>query len=396
MREFVKLIRIATACVLMAVLIPSSLQAETVGRRVVVGGEVFVRYLYDLSYYRKSDPRSASNDYNAFDLTRAELSVEGVAAPGLVGRILIEADRQSAIEADTDGDGENESTNSPDYGRLELIFKNVLMDFRPFRYFGVRAGMIPSVYFPTAEKLWSMRYVDMVAAHRFGYFDNEADLGVSVYGDLPRGAGSYEIQGTNAEGYKKQEKNRYKAGSGRLTLNGSILTESLAPLSLTVAGRYAKISDEAGPNHDRRTGVVGLLAWRGETVFAGLSAVGRWWDYRTGANPVISRGASAYAGWISPWRFGPFARYDFRDPRASDDHSSDSIISSQIGSDRPPADEDEDHTAWLGLFYRPTDRFDLAVYFRGRFFEEKYHSGTGAGENIDMEKQTRASLRLSF
>jgi len=376
--------------------LPALVRAETVGRRIVMHGEVFVRYSYDLSYYRDSDPRSSSNDYNAFDLTRAELGLEGIATPGLVGRFLIEADRLSAIEADTDGDGDTETTRSPDYGRLELIFKNVLIDWRPSRFFGVRAGMIPSVYLPVAESAWSMRYVDRVAANRFGYFDPEADQGLSLYGDFPRRLGDYEFQITNAEGYKKTEKNRYKAGSGRLTVNGNTLAGSLGALSLTLAGRYAKVSDLPGPRHDHRTSAVVLLAWRGESVFAGVSAVGRMWDYSSGRNPVISRGGSVYAGWISPMRFGPFLRYDFRDPRASNDHSSDSIISSRVGAEELPADEDEDHTAWLGVFYRPTSRFDLAAYYRMRTFEEKYKTGSNAGDIIDAERQTHMSIRLSF
>ena len=371
-------------------------KAETVGRRVLLDGEIFVRYLYDLSYYRRSDPRCSSNDYNAFDLTRAELGVEGIATPGLAGRLLIEADRLSAIEADTDGDGQSESTSSPDYGRLELIFKNVFIDWRPYEFFSVRAGMIPSVYFPAAENAWTMRYVEKVAAHRFGYFDNEADLGLGIYGDFPRRFASYELQVTNGEGYKKEEKNRYKAGSGRITLNGNMLYRSLGPLSLTVAGRYAKMSDRPGPGHDRRTSLVALLAWRGESLFAGLSAVGRWWDYSENADPVISRGGSFYAGWIGPYRFGPFFRYDFRDPRASNDHGADSIVSSKVGAEMLPSDEDEDHSFWLGIFYRPTGRFDIATYYYMRMFEEKYPSGDAKGDIIDAERQARLSLRLSF
>ncbi|MCZ7582989.1 MAG: hypothetical protein M5R36_06460 [Deltaproteobacteria bacterium] len=324
------------------------------------------------------------------------MRVEGVATPGLVGRVVTEADRFDRYRADTDGDGDLDTVDHPDFGRIELVFKNVLIEWRPFRALGFRAGLIPDAYIPAAEDAWTMRFVERVAAHRNGFMPNEADTGAAVFGDLPGGYGSYEAQVSNGEGYLRAEENRHKAGQARLTLRPFPGSAGAGGLRLTGAARYVTNDNPPGPDLDRRVSAVGLVSYDREGFRTDASVFGRWSYFREGGDPFVSRGASAYVSWLSQFSVGPFARYDIVDPNASQDHAEVSLWNSRIGADDVPADEDINHFIWAGLLFRPTPRFDAAIWYYGRFLDEQYQGGSSGGERIDPEQQAWAGMRLSF
>ncbi|MBZ0271598.1 hypothetical protein K8I61_06155 [bacterium] len=375
--------------------VPSPAHAERTGRRIVLGAEIFVRYLYDVSYYRDRDPRRVRNDYNAFDIPRAQLSVEGVATPGLTGHVLIESARVQEFRADVDGDGDLESVESDDFGRVELIFKNVHIQWRPMLAFGIRAGMIPNAYTPVAERAWTMRFVDRAPADDHGFLGPEADLGLAVFGDFGRGAVSYEAQVTNGEGYRRTEENRHKAGAARVTFAPFDAT-ALYGLSLTFAGRYETNDNPPGDLIDRQTDGVAMLAFSREGLFSGVSAFGMWRQLSETGDPWVIRGAGAWAGYVTPIGVGPFFRYDYLDGNASQKHGEASFLRSQITGNALPADEDEIHHLWGGVLYRPTSHFDLAAYLQSRIYTERYQGGAADGTMIDPELQWRASARLAF
>ncbi len=361
---------------------------------VDVGGEIFFQYSYLLPTYDSDfDPRAVSNDYNAFDLPRARLTLAGEPYPLWYAFLGTDVERVSGLRADVDGDGDLETVDNPDEGRLQLVLRYARLTWRAREYFGIEGGLIDTPWITHVERANGFRFVDRLLTERVGWNGEISDLGVAFLGEFPGGRGDYHVQAVNGDGGQSFEANKQKAACARVTVMPWLAGEQW--LSLSVGGRYHENDDPENTDFSRDAVFAGMLHFRGARLNLGVETS---FDYhwRTEDDDPSSLGMAG-TGWLSvktlPW-LEPFVRAERLDPDL--DYSGRGRGASLIDGDRLRADEDGQWRLLGGLGFYPAHKIKAALSGRVVTYDEKYDTGPDAGDPIAPAAELRASLAFEI
>lgn len=131
----------------------------------------------------------------------------------------------------------------------------------------LRAGLVPTLLTPALTQHWWLR-----AVARIGLREHDllapADLGASVFIDLPEGFGRVGVSYTNGEGYSSRELNRGKNLELAADLHPLAFVPALRPLGIVLG--YTNGSLGAGSARSDR--VVGSLLWDQPEIGGGVTA----------------------------------------------------------------------------------------------------------------------------
>lgn len=213
---------------------------------VTVGGVVYAQY-----GYRFSD---AADDYNAFDLTRAYVSVRGDLGHGLTSRVTSDVYRV------------------PD-GSLDLRLKYAYATWRPEQgSIGFTAGMMQTPWVDFEEAMWGYRMQGRIALDRNGYLTS-SDLGLGLDGSWNLEAVSVQAGVFNGEGYDDLEGDRHKDVAARVSFRLLATDDDsrTGGVRLSALGHYG-VPTGGGV----RSRAAGMLSWKSRlaTLAAEYAAAG--------------------------------------------------------------------------------------------------------------------------
>lgn len=299
-------------------------------------GRIYTHFNYNLSGYPDWDSRSAENDFAEFALERAYLGVSAKFSDQwsalVVGDIsrLDEQEVTPIYEEETDDNGDTtlqlvDVEVKKKKGSYGYYVKYAYGQYQPFEALGFRLGSSPTPFIDQYEKAWGYRYVEKTPSDRVKW-DSSADLGLVVYGDLPKGLGSYYTMIRNGEGYKKPEIDSGKAGQVRLLLTPLQMHEAVKNLQLTAAYRFEK---EERQDPDVANHMVNLLLSYKYKFFQDWGVnFGAGYDWKLeksdqdDADDITGMIVHGYAVFYFPHKLALFGRLDWYDPDIENDKDS--------------------------------------------------------------------------
>jgi len=307
--------------------------ASPQAKKVELGGKTYFHYRYVVS----SD---SLKSYNAFDISRAYLSLDAsLSKMDKVGRrIGFHLTTDLTRLNDLGRAGRDTVTNlavvvpsSEADGYLMRFLKYAYLEFADVRPgLSFRFGQSPAPWAPYEEKIWGYRWVEKVFADTEGKLSS-TDMGVSALYSLPRGFGSLHFALVNGEGYHVAEPNKYKDLMGRISFHPFVMSKILSGMMLHLYYGYGVRSEDVVRNR----GVVGLswdlfvLRAMGEYLFtedgpSGAEQKGAGKSFFLSVDSCKLKGIARRDRRLLGWSCGLFFRYDKFDPdtsRENDAHS---------------------------------------------------------------------------
>ena len=370
--------------------------AGATAQAVEIGGEVYFIYYYVLpTFDGRYDPRAATNDFSAFDITRARLDLSGSPSPQWSAHLATDVERVHNYEADVDNDGEMETVDTPDAGRFTLVLRYAEIIWQPLDYLGIDAGIIETPWIGYVDRANGLRFVDQLLDERVGWNGNLTDLGVALVGQWPGGFGDYRIQVSNGGGTDHFETNREKAAEGRFTFIPAFGSGSWSNLSFSLGGRYNTVDNPPGNEINRDVVGRGLLHYGGPLLNLGLeSSLDANWAEERAKPSFYGLASTAWTSVHIGELFEPFVRIERYDPTIRDVAAP--REGSRIDGDPLAADADGYWRALAGLALHPASKVQAAFAGRIRWFDEQYDVGPRTGDNIAPEIDLRACLAFEL
>lgn len=158
-----------------------------------------------LSYLQYAAEFKNREGYNAFDVTRAYLNINGQLSRNVRFRFTPD------IRRITDGSLAGTLTVRVKYAFIQLDNVGAPRSW-------VRFGQHQSPWLDFEESVNRYRVQGTVFSEREGLIPGSADFGVSYFTPLPKGYGEIHGGVYNGEGFTQAEANKYKSFQGRLTV----------------------------------------------------------------------------------------------------------------------------------------------------------------------------------
>ncbi len=325
-------------------------------------GKVYAFYSYNVSGYPDWYDKYMENDYNKFELSRVYFGAKAKLSDHWTMRIVSDVARSSSYEVepvDEDEDGETDSyelTTNKNTGKYDLYIKYAYLDYAYKSYLNIRGGQHGTPWIPFVEKLWTYRWIQKVITDK-NKLDSSADLGMSVYGDIPGGFGGYQVGVFNGEWYKATEENEGKALHGMFYLTPFPSVDALKGLTAAGSYRYNKVD----PFIEHTTTLYSALVHY-RLNFADQMGFGLGVEYlvateqpdRNAEDDEIedSMGYSIFGRFDFTKKLALFGRYDYFDPDTQNDKDKD------IGY--------RDETTYLiaGVSYQPIKYVSFALDYQ--------------------------------
>lgn len=243
------------------------------------------------------------------------------------------------LEAATNGTSANNSNNAVFLKQAYIEYLNI-KDLN----LNVQGGQVPGSWIGFEEGVWERRYVSKTYPDLVAMVPS-ADKGVSVYGDIPKGYGTYNLQGLDGEGVTATDSVSGGAANsgaqGRQKDYSALL--SLVPFpdqlkNLHVNGFFQQgtqglVSTVPGqgllPNRERNRTFFGAH-YKTENYYVMytyyVADTGSGTTFANAANSK-SRGYSIHGSYNLPWyKLAPFVRYDRYDAGTLVDYSPRTIV----------------------------------------------------------------------
>ncbi|MEL6179432.1 MAG: hypothetical protein AAFS10_10785 [Myxococcota bacterium] len=279
------------------------------------------------SGYRYED--TSAEDFNAFDITRAELGTWLRFNPHLGGEMRIEAIRSAGPQSLLGVDGDSlvlRVKRAWAYTRTKA--GPVLLD--------VRAGLIPDPWVDTLEMGYDLRGISPTAGELSLFFDT-SDLGASLIVQLFDGLAQLQVAATNGEGRNQAEQNNGKNTTAVLSVSPLRLKLKGEEAVLTLLGFYRDGSIGVGKVRSNRLGggvtFVSAYGWAGAEYIQADGVFGR---EQTGSALAAWANVPILANWL-----GVVGRYDLINTDTDANDATRTILSGGLYSDlvypgRPP------------------------------------------------------------
>ncbi len=269
---------------------------------------------FDWTRYVTNDGyRTSADKDNYFAFRRAYFTYENKISDRLKFRFRLDADNTANVVGVT-VDPETGAVSTKTDDKMRPFIKNVYLEYSNLvPNSALRAGMIETLTFKSAEDRWGYRSVAKTLMD--GYKDvtgadihaSSADLGASLTGSVGKYF-KYGAMVSNGSGYSHAETDKYK----KVMFQGQITPVA----GLSVAG-YADFEKQNGTASARTFKLDGYLE-----MVRGLIIGAEWFNYRNEKNVVSSNvysmgGFSVFGRYaITPDKLGVFARYDSYDPNS--------------------------------------------------------------------------------
>ena len=350
-------------------------EADDSGKPVISPwAQLYANYSYNFSGYEDYDDRHDNNDYNAFELTRAWIGLDAKLSKSWSGRIVIGSTRADVITTKTEKipNGETDDPNTDEdesvtevvteldttrTGQFDVWITYAFFTYRPFSALGTNFGMISNAYNTQIYKYWRYNYVEFPTLYKYKMTRSlYGDLGISLFGECPKGYAGYRATYLNGEGKKSLEANSGKAAEMQIHVNPLMMFKAGKGLSFMGFFRY----DLVEPGHGEVYNLLyeGLASYKldinDKTGFSVNSEYAQKTTYTDDDNtdPVTSRMIS---GWTDIWflrDLGFMGRYDYYDPNTAND------------KDKDEGYQDEKMYYIAGFFYNPIKQIKLCLNYR--------------------------------
>ncbi len=266
---------------------PAPAPAEPVYPIVRIGMVSYLQYAAELEN-RES--------YNAFDVTRAYININGQLSRNVRFRFTPDVRRI------TDGSLAGTLTVRVKYAFMQVDNVGAARSW-------VRFGMHQSPWLDFEESVNRYRVQGTMFSEREGLIPGSADFGASYFTPLPNGYGEFHGGVYNGEGYTQPEANKYKSFQGRLTLRpfpNRGLANNLRISGYYNAGWYAA-------DRPRRLGIA-MLSYEHRRLVATIERVAATEQTPTAAREFDRSGWSAFVEpRQGPTGFAGIARVDAYD-----------------------------------------------------------------------------------
>jgi hypothetical protein len=354
-------------------------------------GRVYANFHYDITSYPDWDARYANHDHNEFEVMRAYLGLSAKIGEHWGARVLGDVYRpiEWTPKFETDDEGNpvedaNGNKNVVDMtskkGRYTFMLKYAYGEYLPFKALGLRLGMIPTAYTDMYDGAggWGYRFIAASPADR-ATFESSADLGFAIFGDFPKGFGSYYVTARNGEGYTNIELNSGKAVQARVAVNPFAALDMGKDVRLVLAYRYNVVTPDTGPTAGRTWSDLADVLVQVPLDFGkgwGLNFGGGWdWmETKTADNDFADTvlDGQVIHGYLVinfPYHIGLFSRVDMLGPNTKNEK----------GDATTPTEGYQDETTWAvaGISFSPVKYVNLALDWQTTIFTAEVEDDKG-------------------
>ena len=316
-------------------------------------GRIYVNWHMNISGYPDWDARKATDDQSTFEATRAYLGL----------RAKFGADWSAVVMADA---GQQTTPKVTDQkGPYNFFIKYAYGQWQPKPYIGLRLGAQPVPYISKVEDAWGYRWIDKVPIDRVGW-DSSADWAFAAYGDFPQNYGGYMVMVRNGEGYNKPDLDAGKAFHMDVRLTPAPGNDLTKNLQLLLAYRLATVQvHKPGIASNLFDGLVSYQAMFGNDLGISVAVGADWLQSQTnGTHAVVCRIIHGWFTFYLPAGFALFDRVDYWDPDVKNDKKTHGY-------------RDEQTYELAGVSYTPVKGVDLALDYRGNFYDAKVKDKQG-------------------
>ena len=331
-------------------------------------GRIYVNWHMNISGYPDWDARKGMDDQSTFEAQRVYLGLRAMFGTDWAAVVMADAGQQTTpkVTVVKDSEGNLKDVKVTDQkGPYNFYVKYAYGQYQPLPYIGLRLGAQPVPYIFRYEDAWGYRWVEKTPNDRVGW-DSSADWAFAAYGDFPQGYGAYMVMVRNGEGYNKLDIDAGKAFHADFRLNPAPGNEYSKGLQLLGAYRLAAVQAH-------KPGIAsqmfdGLLSYQTALPHdLGISAaVGYDWLSTEKAHSNVIVGSIVH-GWVTltlPAGFALFKRLDYYDPDMKNDPKTHGY-------------RDEQAYELAGVSYTPIKGVDLALDYRGNFYDAKVKDRDG-------------------
>lgn len=251
---------------------------ELEGPHLQVGAQIFGGWL---SQWRADD------DFNAFEIDRAELQTRWRPTPNVHAALTTEVVRAAGPRGFFGVDGDSLVV------RLKHAWGAFSGDLGPVSLEG-RAGLVPDIWVEALEADYGLRALAPTLSEAGGFFDT-SDLGTSLKAAVFDDRIQLAVALTNGQGRGHREQNRGKNVTARLTAE-LWRSDSGARAALHVGARDGSLGVASVPDHRLAAGA----SWSSRRASAGVE-----WITARGFAADAARDSTGWAAWAQA---APLAR----------------------------------------------------------------------------------------
>ena len=200
-------------------------------------------------------------------------------------------------------------------GKYDIFVKKAFIQAKLSKAFILRAGSADTPWIPFVEDRYGYRYLEQTLIDRTKY-DNSADWGLHLLGNVANGVIGYQVSVINGNGYGNPTRSRWPAFEARVD------AKLADHLTIALGAELSKLgATTTTPNLGQRYDA--LVAWDDARFRVGVEGfLGKddTADEVTGKAPAdTAYGVSAFASYRIVPKAGVFARFDYVEPNADTD-----------------------------------------------------------------------------